>query len=590
MVSKLGLRSMFVLTLMYAISAILFFALIFFVEPLPYTVAIVTSLVLATIFLLIQFLISPIIMDLVVSWAYGASWMSVEQAFDPDTAAFIRDLEQRYNFSFGKVAVIPDYNPNAFTYGWGKKGARLVISQGILHYLEPEEVRAVVSHEAGHVVHRDFMVMTLASAIPIIFYIIYRTARETLKHVPNETKSSSGKDQSQEILISVAIRIIVLIVAYVFFLISVYAVYLISRYREYYADEFSGVNANPNALSRALAKIAYGIIDAARLAQEQKNPRQRRIVAFRDAVRPLSIFDHRQAQALYMTSAASGHLKSEEENIVKAAIWDLHNPWAFFLELKSTHPLPAKRMRNLKKIAEMRGIPYIYPELGVEKPNESLWDEFLSELFVMLYTNNIVIPAFLFASIFIGIFATFAYYEVDPTLIVLMKSQTIWIPVAAFLLINALIWRWRVALKYPKIDMQKLHVRRIADIVGEEIKASPVRGIPVKIEARVLGRGIPGYFASEDLFVQDDSGVIVVDMDYYLVLNWFFGIFKTKQLLGQNAVIYGWYRRAITPFVVVHKVFFEDGTKRGTWWRGISILFFYLQLSLVLIALLIPFL
>ena len=48
--------------------------------------------------------------------------------------------------------------------------------------------------------------------------------------------------------------------AYLLYIISQYIVLWFSRTREYYADRFAGqATGNPNALARALVKIAYGL-------------------------------------------------------------------------------------------------------------------------------------------------------------------------------------------------------------------------------------------------------------------------------------------------------------------------------------------
>src|SRR5439155_6843062 len=53
---------------------------------------------------------------------------------------------------------------------------------------------------------------------------------------------------------------VIAIGAYVLYIVSEYIVLWFSRTREYYADRFAGQETgNPNALARALVKIAYGL-------------------------------------------------------------------------------------------------------------------------------------------------------------------------------------------------------------------------------------------------------------------------------------------------------------------------------------------
>ena len=47
---------------------------------------------------------------------------------------------------------------------------------------------------------------------------------------------------------------------------------MVSRIREYYADEHAGaLTENPNALSTALVKIAYGLLIDAQYEEKQKS-------------------------------------------------------------------------------------------------------------------------------------------------------------------------------------------------------------------------------------------------------------------------------------------------------------------------------
>ena len=124
---------------------------------------------------LLILLISPWFTDLINRWFYHLTFLTPEEvkAKHPEVAELIKKICDQYKFKFPKVGIIADKNPTAFTYGSGRYNARLVLTEGIFHFLNTEEQKAVVAHEMGHIVNRDFIVMMIASTAVQILYQIY---------------------------------------------------------------------------------------------------------------------------------------------------------------------------------------------------------------------------------------------------------------------------------------------------------------------------------------------------------------------------------------------------------------------------------
>ena len=53
---------------------------------------------------------------------------------------------------------------------------RLAVHEGLLRQLNEDEIKGVIAHELGHVKHKDYIVMTVLSALPMIAYLISRAA------------------------------------------------------------------------------------------------------------------------------------------------------------------------------------------------------------------------------------------------------------------------------------------------------------------------------------------------------------------------------------------------------------------------------
>ena len=79
--------------------------------------------------------------------------------------ALIHQVADEYRFKAPRIGLIPGRNPTAFTYGLLRSNARIVVTEGLFEFLNEDEARAVVAHELGHIVNRDFILMTMAGML-----------------------------------------------------------------------------------------------------------------------------------------------------------------------------------------------------------------------------------------------------------------------------------------------------------------------------------------------------------------------------------------------------------------------------------------
>jgi heat shock protein HtpX len=299
---------------------------------------------------LLQYLLGPWILELI----YKIKWLEM-RSVDPSLTDFVERTCREKGIPLPRFGVIEDGNPNAFTFGHYPGDARLVVTTGLIDKLNPGELQSVVAHELGHIAHWDFVVMTVAAIVPLLLYVLY---------IGTRGGGSRRRGRSGGYLALIGI------LSYIAYLVSHYIVLLLSRVREYYADEFAGqATGNPEALSTALVKVAYGL---ATTTKDEKKDDSRMLAA-----RTLGIFDPKSAQVLALAGAAAGNVTPE--TMSSAMKWDLWNPWAAFFELGSSHPLPAKRIKSLERQADSMGKATRF-SFQLEKP-ESYWDEFLVDLF-----------------------------------------------------------------------------------------------------------------------------------------------------------------------------------------------------------------
>jgi len=152
-------------------------ASVFMINGPDPVVGLAIALPITLIFNIAAFFLSPYLMDLTQNWLYKTRWVSLAEieSHSPETARVIQKVCKQKNLQQPRLGIIDDQNPTAFTYGSFPNSARLVVSQGLFTYLDDEEIATVYAHELGHIVHWDFAVMTLASTLVQISYLIYTT-------------------------------------------------------------------------------------------------------------------------------------------------------------------------------------------------------------------------------------------------------------------------------------------------------------------------------------------------------------------------------------------------------------------------------
>ena len=195
---------------------------------------------LAFVFLGIQYLIGPTI----VSWTMRVKWVSEDEA--PELHQIVAEEAKRANLPKPKVGIsqLSAAPPNAFAFGRTYRDGRVCVTPAILKLLNKDELRAVIGHEMSHIKHRDMVVITLLSAIPLIMYWL---AWSLMFRGSFGNRRGSG---SYAILIGLG--------AFLLYFTTNLLVLYGSRIREYYADKGSAELGNqPHHLATALYKLVY---------------------------------------------------------------------------------------------------------------------------------------------------------------------------------------------------------------------------------------------------------------------------------------------------------------------------------------------
>jgi heat shock protein HtpX len=82
-------------------------------------------------------------------------------------------LAKQANIGMPEVAIFPSRAPNAFATGWNRNASLVAVSQGMLERFSPNEVKAVMAHEIGHVANGDMVTLTLIQGVVNTFVMFF---------------------------------------------------------------------------------------------------------------------------------------------------------------------------------------------------------------------------------------------------------------------------------------------------------------------------------------------------------------------------------------------------------------------------------
>ncbi|RKQ96363.1 heat shock protein [Kushneria sinocarnis] len=164
----------------------------------------------------------------------------------------VGELSRDAGIDMPEVGVFPARQANAFATGWNKNAALVCVSEGLLEQMRPEEVRAVLGHEIGHVANGDMVTLALIQGVVNAFVMFFaRIAAMVLDNFLRSDEEGGGLGFFGYIAVVFAFEMVFGIAASVI-------VAWFSRWREYRADaagaRLAGSGAMINALNRLKAQ------------------------------------------------------------------------------------------------------------------------------------------------------------------------------------------------------------------------------------------------------------------------------------------------------------------------------------------------
>ena len=271
--------------------------------------------IFAVVIIIGQYLLGPKLVEM----SMRVRYVSPQEA--PKLHAMVEDLAMKAGIPKPKVGISEVNIPNAFAFGRTKGDGRVCVTRGILQILDEGELRAVLGHELSHINHRDMAVITMISAVPLIFYYIFIS-----------TLFSGGRNDEAGLIG---------VVALLGYFLSQLIVLFVSRVREYYADQGSIELGNPpHELASALYKLTY----TSAVADKKEVKEVEGVKAF--FVNDISSAGDVVSDLKQLDINMDGKISETELDELKYSRTKI-STGSRVMELLSTHPNMVKRVKRL---------------------------------------------------------------------------------------------------------------------------------------------------------------------------------------------------------------------------------------------------
>jgi len=158
----------------------------------------------------------------------------------------VEQLSREAGIRMPEVGIFPAYEANAFATGWNKDDALVAVSQGLLERFSPDEVRAVLAHEIGHVANGDMVTLALVQGVVNTFVMFFaRIIGNFVDKVIFKNEEGNG----------IAFFIATIVAELVLGILATIIVMWFSRWREFRADEAGARLAGTGAMIGALQRL-----------------------------------------------------------------------------------------------------------------------------------------------------------------------------------------------------------------------------------------------------------------------------------------------------------------------------------------------
>ena len=158
----------------------------------------------------------------------------------------VEELAREAGIKMPEVGIFPAYEANAFATGWNRNDALVAVSQGLLERFSPDEVRAVLAHEIGHVANGDMVTVPLIQGVVNTFVMFFaRIFGNFVDKVIFKNEEGRG----------IAFYVATIFAELILGILASMIVMWFSRRREYRADDAGARLAGTRSMIAALQRL-----------------------------------------------------------------------------------------------------------------------------------------------------------------------------------------------------------------------------------------------------------------------------------------------------------------------------------------------
>lgn len=160
--------------------------------------------------------------------------------------ATVTELAQQAGIKTPEIGIFPSPVSNAFATGWNKNAALVAVSEGLLQRFRPEEAKAVLGHEIGHIANGDMVTLALIQGVVNTFVMFFA---RIIGSIVDRATSRDGRGGGMGYFMATMFAQIVLGI------LASTIVYWFSRWREFRADAAGSHLAGNSNMIAALERL-----------------------------------------------------------------------------------------------------------------------------------------------------------------------------------------------------------------------------------------------------------------------------------------------------------------------------------------------
>jgi len=480
--------------------------------------------------LLVVAIASPWLWDLWLRFTASRQPFSIQKlrAISPEAATRLNSHCQQKQWPFPQLWKLPTDIPLIFSYGWLPRNARLVISEGLLSQLTADEIATLVSYEISHWQTGYWAFLSVQNLILQLLHQSYWVLSLWGNHQAKPVQWLIG------VLASISYSL--------FWLLRLPGLWM-SRVRTYYGDRAATESTgNPNALTRALAKLSFGL--AERVSAQGYTPP---LVESLALLLPTSTDLIRQS--LY------GHMP-----LNNLFVWDSLNPLRSWMSLSDTHPPLGDRLRLIMAYAHHwqldLEVPLTAPPRREKALSQAEWAILIRQSLPFFGVACGLLTGL--TLLLVGAVGAWGQWLVIAWMH--RDTQLFW---GCVLMGGGICSLLRINRFFPDLSFQMLASHTLPHWI-EDPSLLPVNSLPAKFSGILIGRPGIANWLGQDLILKTTNHHLL-KLHFFTAIGPFGNLIslqkKPSALIGNSVQVLGWFRRGNQPWIDIDQLRAASGNR-----------------------------